>query len=137
MLETIEMIDVKEKSRTDTSAVLGWQVSLSELVWARCVTLPKGAEGQTEGGRLHDLLGFIRFSLKELAGPRRGLLCAGFGFSVNVVNDHRKRSDYPDGLECPGQEVPLEVLASFGEDGSPRLVVVTQSESRVRRMRHD
>lgn len=132
-----EMIDVKENARSEAPDVLGWRVLISPRVWERCVAVPKGVEGQTEGGRLHDLLAFLGFNLRRLAAPRQDGISAGFGFRVNVVNDNRKRSECPDGHECPGEAVPLEVLASFGEDGGPRLVVLAQSEASALRMEHD
>ena len=126
-----EMIEVKEDTRKETVDVLGWNVSLSERVWERCVEVPEGVEGQTQEGRLNDLLAFIRFNLKRVAAPRQEGFSAAYAFCVNVVNDNRRRSDYPDGLECPGEEVPLEVFASFTREGTPHLVVLTQAESSV------
>ena len=133
-----EMMEVTAVARTKAADVLGWRVSVSRRVWERCVTVPKGANGQTEGGRLHDLLAHLRFNLRQLAAPRQERISAGFGFSVNVVNDDRKRSEYPDGLECPGEEIPLAVFGSFDEEGGPRLVVLAQSEASSLRMEeHD
>lgn len=129
-----EMIAVQGNTRKEATDVLGWRVEVSQRVWERCVAVPKGVEGQTEGGRLHDLLSFLRFTLRQMAAPRQDGISAGFGFCVNVVNDNRKRSEYPDGLECPGEAVPLAVFASFCEDGGPRLVVLAESEASPLRM---
>ena len=128
-----EMIEVKENVRDEAADVLGWRVSVSQRVWDRCVKLPKGAKGQTEGGRLHDLLAHLRFNLKEMAAPRQNRISAGFGFPVNVMNDDRERRKFPDGLVCPGEEVLLEVFGSFDRDGTPLLVVLAQSEVPRRR----
>lgn len=130
------MNEVASEARKEGTQVLGWRVSVSRRVWNLCVAVPKGAEGQTEDGRLRDLLAFLRFNLRHLAAPRREQLVSGFGFSVNVVNDHRRRSEYPDGLECPGDEVPIAVFASFDEEGQPLLAVLAHSEASQLRMKH-
>jgi hypothetical protein len=122
-------MEVKTGSEAGAADVLGWRVSLSRRVWQQCVTTPKGANGQTEGSRLHDLLQHLRFNLKRMATLRRERISAGFGFSVNVVNDDRNRSEFLDGLESPGDEIPVTVFASFDEDGGPLLVVLAQSEA--------
>lgn len=132
-----EIIEVNGNARKEATNVLGWRVSVSQRVWEHCVAVPKEVEGQTEGGRLHDLLAFLRFNLKQMAVPRQAGISAGFGFSVNVVNDNRKRSEYPDGLKCPGEDVPLAVFASFAEDGAPHLVVLTQAETSPFLRRHE
>lgn len=129
------MHEVATEKRKEGTEVLGWRVSVSQRVWDRCVAVPRGAEGQSEGGRLHDLLAFLGFNLRQLAAPRREQISAGFGFCVNVVNDHRRRSDYPDGFECPGDEVPIAAFASFDEDGHPLLVVLAHSEADQLRMK--
>ncbi len=132
-----EMMEVTADARTKATDVLGWRVSVSRQVWERCVTTPKGANGLSEGGRLHDLLEHLRFNLRKLAAPRLERISAGFGFSVNVVNDNRKRSEHTDSLKGPGEDIPLAVFGSFDEDGGPLLVVLAQSEALPLRMEHD
>lgn len=126
MIETIELPHDAERESTN---VFGWRVVVSPQLWKHCVEVPKGVEGQSEGGRLHDLLAQLRFYLIQVAVPYRHEISNGFGFSVNVVNDNRRRNDHPDGLECPGEHVPVAVFASFCEDGGPCLVVLLRSEA--------
>lgn len=130
------MIEVATGTRAEGTEVPGWRVWVTRRVWKRCVALPKGAEGQTEGGRLHDLLACLGFNLRRLAAPRREQISTGFGFTVNVVNDHRRRSDHPDGFEWPGVEVPIAAFASFDENGQPLLVVLAESEADQLWMKH-
>jgi hypothetical protein len=125
---SINVIEKKVELSEEEIDVLGWQVSVSKGVWNRCIAVPKGVKGQTEEGRLHDLLANIRFHLSALAAPRQDRLSSCLGLCVNVVNDNRRDSKRQDGITCPGEEVPIACLASFGEDGSPRLVVLALPE---------
>lgn len=129
MNETMnELIDVTESARNQ-AAIPEWRVSVSPKVWERCVSVPKGAEGQSEGSRLHDLLAFLGYHLKQAPVPRYGEIYGGFAFCVNVVNDRRKRSEQPDGVEWPGTSIPLAAFASIGPDGAPSLIVLARSET--------
>ena len=103
----VQLIDVPEDARKQAIGISGWRVTVSQSVWERCVTVPKGVEGQTEGGRLHDLLAFLGYHLRQAVVPRHVGISAGFGFCVNVVNDNHKRCDHAEGLEVPGVPVPL------------------------------
>src|SRR4051812_22847031 len=124
----IEMIEVNGDDGKNTVDVLGWRVAISRRVWDRCVAVPKRAKGQTEGDRLHDLLASLGFNLRILAAPSHARQCSSFLFPVNVINDGRRRRDCPDGLKCPGEEIPIEAFASFDRDGHPLLTVLAQSE---------
>src|SRR5262245_52315554 len=96
-----EMIEVKEDAMKRAADVLGWRVSVSQLVWDRCVTVPTGVEGQTEEGRVRDLLANLRFNLRLLAAPRQNQQSAGLRFPVHVVNDNRGHGERLDGIACP------------------------------------
>jgi hypothetical protein len=123
-----DMIEVKEDAMKQTADVLGWQVSVSQLVWDRCVAVPRWVEGQSEQGRVRDLLAQLRFNLPILAAPRQNHQSVGLRFPVTVVNDNRGHGKRLDGIASAGEEVPIEALASFGKDGSPLLMVLAQSE---------
>jgi hypothetical protein len=125
----IELIEVPEDARNAATEIPGWRISLSRKVWQQCVAVPKGVEGQTEGGRLNDLLIQLGYNLRLTAVPRHLGLSAGFGFCVNVMNENHDRSEFPDGLEWPGLVVPLAALASIDQDGAPSLVVMAQQEA--------
>lgn len=125
----IQMIEERKEVGLEHLEVLGWQVTFSKKVWDRCVAVPKGVEGQTEEGRLHDLLTQIRFNLRRVVVPHQWQLSVAFSFAVNVVNDNRGDSKLLDGIECPGEEHLIAVFASFDGDGSPRLVVFAEPEA--------
>src|SRR5262245_54927789 len=105
----VQMIEARKEVAVEHTELLGWQVSVSKMVWDRCVAVPKGVEGQTEEGRLHDFLAQIRFNLKLAVVPHQPHLSVGFGMSVNVVNDNRGDSKRLDGIKCPGESLPIAV----------------------------
>ena len=105
----------------------GWRrVVLSQRVWERCVVVPEGVRGQTEGIRLWDLLAF----LGDAVGSNPATPCRygnRVGFFAGVVNDNRDECD--DGSrDFPTTKLSLEARAGLADDGSPCLIVTLPEE---------
>lgn len=132
----INLIEKKIDLGKEKIEVLGWKVAVSRRVWDQCVALPKGVEGQTEEDRFRDFLKQVRLNLMMLAAPRQGEISLAIPFFVNAVNDNSGDKRRMDGFDGPGEEIPVAAFASFREDGSPNLVLLTAEEAMSLRVKY-
>jgi hypothetical protein len=104
------LIDVSDTAK---EAGFVYPVALTSTVWAECVEVPEGVEGQDEAGRLWDVLNMLRFAIKR-SGPGSELR-----FSLHVRNTN-------DEGEPP--LVELKAVCGPNDDASPCLTVMLPDE---------
>jgi hypothetical protein len=104
------LIDV---SAVAAEAGIRYPVALTRAVWERCVTVPPGAVGQDEAGRLWDVLWLLACAV------RNGSAGQEVRYGVHVRND--------DKPQAPSL-VTLRALCGPGEDGEPVVTVMFPDE---------
>lgn len=99
---------------TETAREAGFRipVALTCAAWAECVTVPDGVSGQSETGRLWDVLTMLRFAIKT--GRESG---TEIRFRVCQVNG-------PAGDRL----VPLKAVIGPDDDGTPCLTIMEPHE---------
>ncbi len=105
---------LKDVSELAKEAGFSFPVAVTAGVWAECVAVPDGVEGQDETGRLWDVLNMLRFEIARL-----GADCERVDFAVHVRNDNRE-GDPP--------LVHLYALCGPGDGGEPVITVMEIGE---------
>src|SRR5512135_1810692 len=105
------LVDV---SKLAEEAGFRFPVAVTAGVWAACVAVPPGVDGQDETGRLWDVLTMLRFAIQRelVAGGR-------VDFALHVRNDNRE-GDPP--------LVRLYALCGPGDDAEPVITVLLPHE---------
>src|SRR6476469_6356048 len=75
------LIDVTEMA---AEAGIRYPVALTSTVWAKCVVVPPGVQGQDEAGRLWDVLWLLRVAIRQSADGGSVLR-----YALHVRNDNR------------------------------------------------
>jgi len=88
-------------------------VAVTTAAWAECVRVPDGVVGQSESGRLWDVLNLLCFAIKRGNGGTEML------FQVHVRND---------AAEGEPPLVTLKAVCGPGDDPSPCLTVMMPDE---------
>src|SRR5512135_1118822 len=105
------LVDVSKLAK---EAGFRFPVAVTAGVWAACVAVPPGVDGQDETGRLWDVLNVLRFAIarQRKDGER-------VDFAVHVRNDNRE-GDPP--------QVKLYALCGPGDDAEPVITVMLPHE---------
>ena len=105
---------LKDVSELAKEAGFRFPVAVTAGVWAACVAVPHGVDGQDETGRLWDVLNMLRFTIaSEKKDAER------IDFALHVRNDNRE-GDPP--------LVPLYALCGPGDNAEPVITVMLPSE---------
>ena len=118
------LVDVSELAK---EAGFRFPVAVTAGVWAECVAVPDGVEGQDETGRPGDVLHMLRFAIAGMkkdvtprfALPGRTAPGERVDFAVHVRNDNRA-GDPP--------LVRLYALCGPGDDAEPVITVMLPTE---------
>lgn len=105
------LIDVSELAK---EAGFRFPVAVTCGVWAECVAVPRGVDGQDETGRLWDVLNMLRFAIAKQQKD-----CERVDFAVHVQNDNHEGEPPP---------VSLYALCGPGDDGEPVVTVMKIGE---------
>src|SRR5512135_3819778 len=105
---------LKDVSKLAEEAGFRFPVAVTAGVWAECVAVPPGVDGQNETGRLWDVLNMLRFAIQRelIAGGR-------VDFSLHVRNDNRE-GDPP--------LVRLYALCGPGDNAEPVITIMLPEE---------
>jgi hypothetical protein len=101
------LIDVSELAK---EAGFRFPVAVTAGLWAECVALPDGVTGQSETGRLWDVLNMLRFATLRQKGDAERV-----DFALHVRNDNR------EGIP---PLVRLYALCGPGDDAEPVVTVM-------------
>ena len=105
---------LKDVSELAKEAGFRFPVAVTAGVWAQCVAVPHGVDGQDETGRLWDILNMLRFSIGALKKDRNRV-----DFALHVRNDNRE-GDPP--------LVRLYALCGPGDNAEPVVTVLLPHE---------
>lgn len=103
------LIDVTETAK---EAGLRYPVAITQGVWADCVSVPDGVEGQDEIGRLWDVLWMLADSIRRSRAPGTTLT-----YRLYVRNDNQA-----------AKLVTLKAVCGSADDGSPCITVMLPYE---------
>ena len=103
------LIDVTETAR---EAGLGYPTAITASVWADCVRVPEGVEGQDEAGRLWDILWMCRCGILHSREVEAELL-----FQLHVRNDNRRAT-----------VVTLKAVIGAGDELDPVITIMLPDE---------
>lgn len=104
------LIDVSEMA---SECGIRYSVVVTSGVWAKCVEVPEGVEGQDEEGRLWDVLTMFRYAIRKASKT------SSVSFSVLVRSDHRAPKPVDLYAVCgPGDdsEPVITIMLLLGED---------------------
>jgi hypothetical protein len=104
------LVDVTETAR---EAGYKYPVALTHAVWASCVEVPDGVDGQDKAGRLWDILIMLRYAV------RRSNASDVVMFQLHVRNDNRHGT--PPLLE-------LKAMCGPDDDGNPCITIMEPCE---------
>jgi hypothetical protein len=104
------LVDV---SKTAREAGLKFPVALTSGVWAECVAVPEGVEGQDEEGRLWDVLNMLCWAIRRGKGGDR------VDFAVHVRKDNAEKTP---------PLVRLYAVCGPGDDAEPVITVMLPHE---------
>src|SRR5262245_52626309 len=105
----VHLIDVPEDLTQPPFRIPGWRVAVSQRVWAVCVALPDGVEGQTEEIRLWDLLVYLWSEVRHALAYSTTKTTA-IRFETVVMNDKREDSGDAEDRVWPTTGVRLAAL---------------------------
>ena len=88
-------------------------VAMTATAWSECVRVPAGVAGQSESGRLWDVLNLLRFAIRQSNGEAELL------FQLHVRNDD---------TEGEPPLVTLKAVCGPGDDPSPCLTIMLPDE---------
>jgi hypothetical protein len=103
------LVDVTETAR---EAGIRFPVALTAAVWAECVAVPEGVDGQDEAGRLWDVVWMTRCAIAM----------APAGADTVPVRLHVRN----DNVRPP--PVTLKAVCGPGDDGEPVITVMRPDE---------
>ncbi|WP_435010199.1 DUF6573 family protein [Tundrisphaera lichenicola] len=104
------LVDVSKMAK---EAGLKYPVALTSGVWAECVAVPEGVEGQDEDGRLWDVLFMLTWFIRRGNGGDR------VDFGVHVRKDNAEKIP---------PLVKLYALCGPGDDGEPVITIMLPHE---------
>ncbi len=99
-------------SKTAREAGFVIPVAVTAGVWSECIRVPEGVGGQSEVGRLWDVLQTLRLAIRGARGKDR------VEFAVLVVREDTERTPL----------VPLYAVCGPGDDAEPVLTVMLPGE---------
>ena len=105
---------LKDVSELAKEAGFRFPVAVTAGVWAECVAVPHGVDGQDETGRLWDVLNMLRFAIASQKKDAERI-----DFALHVRNDNRE-GDPP--------LVPLYALCGPGDNAEPVITVMRIGE---------
>lgn len=91
-----------------------YPVALTSAAWADCVTVPEGADGQDETGRLWDVLNVLRFTIQGQSG---GSNQSEVRFTVSVRTG-----------ATTSEDVQLKSLCGPGDNAEPVITIMLPHE---------
>ena len=103
------LVDVTETAR---EAGLGYSTAITASVWADCVRVPEGVEGQDEAGRLWDILWMCRCGILHSRKVEAELL-----FQLHVRNDSQR-----------ARLVTLRAVCGPGDELEPVITIMVPDE---------
>ncbi len=103
------LVDVTETAR---EAGLGYPTAITASVWADCVRVPEGVEGQDEAGRLWDILWMCRCGILHSREVEAELL-----FKLHVRNDNPRAT-----------LVALKAVFGPGDELEPVITIMLPNE---------
>lgn len=103
------LIDV---TTTAKEAGFCFPVAVTAALWSQYVRVPDGVEGQDEAGRLWDILGMLRYAIRQRRNHADTVL-----FTVSVRNDQRQP-----------QSVKLKAACGPDDTGAPCFTLLLPEE---------